>query len=122
MPINRNNTLWVLIVVDQRRGSCLYFDSIECKIDTAKSNLKQVCEVVLEGMLSWATDGWSFDVAECSWQKDNRSCGPNVLWWARQMVVEDVYNFTSPPAQWQEVTFRELRRDPCVKFVESQTW
>jgi Ulp1 family protease len=108
-----SNRHWRLIVVNRNTAEICCYDSLPDKrqIDDA---LAFVRDVVLIKKLGWARPKWSEAVVEVPRQEDGHSCGPYILWWAKQLVEDACATLSRPAATWRGQVKAILQCNPTV--------
>jgi Ulp1 family protease len=99
LPIHDVNH-WRLVVVDRPAATIRCYDSLP-DAKGIKKSLAFVRDEVLPQKLGWAETAWAADGVEAPGQEDGHSCGPYILWWAKQLVENPSATLSKPAATWR---------------------
>ncbi len=102
---------WSLAVVDRCRATIMHYDSV----DQGPAILPMLCRIrddVLTKRLNWINQQWVLRVGDCPLQRDNHSCGPFVLWWAREIVENNAVRVSTPIDSWRQTLRKALEAVP----------
>jgi Ulp1 family protease len=112
VPINVNNSHWQLVVADRHACVVRLYDSLPGGGDAGQATLRHVRMALLTDKLGWNAEKWALDVAACPQQRDGHSCGPHILWWAREVVDDIAGQVTRPSDGWHGMIRKTLDKLP----------